>query len=291
MSEVTINAADVAMLRRETGAGMMDCKKALAEANGDRDKALEILRKKGQAAAEKRAERSADEGVVAIVASADNKSAALAEIRCETDFVGRNEEFKQFAKDLATLVLNWKGAEGKTLDDLKAQPFGGSDVGTTLTTMIGKIGEKLEIARFGKLEVADGYIGQYLHSDSKLGVIVALGGADGTRAEIQSLGRDLAMQVAASAPDFLVREQVPADKINSETELEKERARAEGKPEPAVAKIAEGRVNKWLASIVLLEQAYIKEPKQTVKEVVAMAEKAVGKPIAVKSFLRFRVGA
>ena len=291
MSEVTINAADVAMLRRETGAGMMDCKKALAEAGGDRDKALEILRKKGQAAAEKRAERSADEGVVAIVASADNKCAALAEVRCETDFVGRNEEFRQFAKDLATLVLNWKGAEGKTLDDLKSQPFGGSDVGTTLTTMIGKIGEKLEIARFGKLEVADGYIGQYLHSDSKLGVIVVLGGADGSRAEIQSLGRDLAMQVAASAPDFLVREQVPADKINSETELEKERARAEGKPEPAVAKIAEGRVNKWLASIVLLEQAYIKEPKQTVKEVVAMAEKAVGKPIAVKSFLRFRVGA
>lgn len=291
MSEVTINAADVAMLRRETGAGMMDCKKALAEAGGDRDKALEILRKKGQAAAEKRAERSADEGVVAIVASADNKIAALAEIRCETDFVGRNEEFKQFARDLATLVLNWKGAEGKTLDDLKVQPFGGSNVGTTLTTMIGKIGEKLEIARFGKLEVADGYIGQYLHSDSKLGVIVALGGADGSRPEIQSLGRDLAMQVAASSPDFLVREQVPADKINSETELEKERARAEGKPEPAVAKIAEGRVNKWLASIVLLEQAYIKEPKQTVKEVVAIAEKAVGNPIAIKSFLRFRVGA
>jgi len=291
VSEVTINAADVAMLRRETGAGMMDCKKALAEAGGDRDKALEILRKKGQAAAEKRAERSADEGVVAIVASTDNKIAVLAEIRCETDFVGRNEEFKQFAKDIATLVLNWKGAEVKSLDDLKALPFGGSDVGTALTTMIGKIGEKLEIARFGKLEVADGYIGQYLHSDSKLGVIVALGGADGSRAEIQSLGRDLAMQVAASAPDFLVREQVPADKISSETELEKERARAEGKPEPAVAKIAEGRVNKWLASIVLLEQAYIREPKQTVKEVVAIAEKAVGKPIAVKSFLRFRVGA
>lgn len=291
MSEVTINAADVAMLRRETGAGMMDCKKALAEANGDRDKALEILRKKGQAAAEKRAERSAEEGVVAIVATADGRSAALAEIRCETDFVGRNEEFKQFAKDLATLVLGWKDADGKSVDDLKQQKLGASDVGTTLTTLIGKIGEKLEIARFGKLDVADGYIGQYLHSDSKLGVLVALGGVDGSRSEIQTLGRDLAMQVAASAPDFLVREQVPAEKINSETELEKDRARAEGKPEPAVAKIAEGRVNKWLASIVLLEQPFIKEPKQTVKDVVAATEKAVGKPIAVKSYLRFRVGA
>lgn len=291
MSEVMINAADVAILRRETGAGMMDCKKALTEAGGDRDKALDILRMKGQAAAEKRAERSADEGVVSIVNTANGQCAAMVEVRCETDFVGRNEEFKQFAKDLATLVLNWSGANGKSIDDLKAQAFGGSDVGTALTSMVGKIGEKLEIARFGKIEVADGFIGQYIHSDNKLGVLVALGGADGTRAEIQTLSRDMAMQIAASAPDFLTRDEVPADKINAETLLEQERARAEGKPEQAVAKIAEGRVNKWLAGIVLLEQAYIKEPKQTVKEVVAITETAVGKPISVQSFLRFRVGA
>lgn len=291
MSEVMINAADVAMLRRETGAGMMDCKKALAEANGDRDKALEILRKKGQAAAEKRAERSAEEGVVAVVTSSDGKSAAMAEVRSETDFVARNDEFKQFATDIATLVLNWKDADGKSLDDLKKLPFGGSDVGSSLTALIGKIGEKLEIARFGRIELTDGYVGNYLHSDNKLGVLVALSGVDGSRNEIQTLGRDLAMQVAASAPDFLTREQVPADKINAEMELEKDRARSEGKPEPAVAKIAEGRVNKWLAGIVLLEQPFIKEPKQTVKDVIAAAEKAVGKPIAVKSYLRFRVGA
>lgn len=291
MSEVMINAADVAMLRRETGAGMMDCKKALAEANGDRDKALEILRKKGQAAAEKRAERSAEEGVVAVVTSSDGKSAAMAEVRSETDFVARNDEFKQFATDIATLVLNWKDADGKSLDDLKKLAFGGSDVGSSLTALIGKIGEKLEIARFGRIELTDGYVGNYLHSDNKLGVLVALSGVDGSRNEIQTLGRDLAMQVAASAPDFLTREQVPADKISAEMELEKDRARSEGKPEPAVAKIAEGRVNKWLAGIVLLEQPFIKEPKQTVKDVIAAAEKAVGKPIAVKSYLRFRVGA
>jgi elongation factor Ts len=291
VSDVMINAADVAMLRRETGAGMMDCKKALAEAAGDRDKALEILRKKGQAAAEKRAERSAEEGVVAIVATADGSTAAMAEVRSETDFVARNEEFRQFAKDLATLVLNWSGSEGKSIEDLKAQNMGGATVGDTLTGMIGKIGEKLEIARFGKLSVPGGYIGQYVHSDTKLGVLVGLGGVDGSSAEVQTLGRDLAMQVAASAPDFMTRDEVPAEKIASETTLEQDRARAEGKPEPAVAKIAEGRVNKWLASIVLLEQPFIKEPKQTVKEVVAITEKAVGKPIAVKSFLRFRVGA
>ncbi|MBK6766880.1 MAG: translation elongation factor Ts [bacterium] len=133
MSDVTINAADVAVLRRETGAGMMDCKKALAEAGGDREKALEILRKKGQAAAEKRAERSAEEGVVAIVTSADGSAAAMAEVRSETDFVARNEEFRQFAKDLATLVLNWSGAESRSVEELKAQKMGGSTVGETLS--------------------------------------------------------------------------------------------------------------------------------------------------------------
>ena len=291
MSDVTINASDVAMLRRETGAGMMDCKKALAEAGGDRDKAMEILRKKGQAAAEKRAERSAEEGVVSIVSSPDGKSAALVEVRCETDFVGRNEEFQQFANDLANLVLNWKDASGKSVEDLKAQNLNGSDVGTTLTTLIGKIGEKLEIGRFGKLEAADGYVGHYVHSDNKLGVLVAMSGADAAKSEVHTLGRDLAMQVAASTPEFVLRDEVPADKIAAETELEKDRARAEGKPEPTVAKIAEGRVNKWLAGIVLMEQPFIKEPKQTIKDVVAATEKVVGKPISVKSFLRVRVGA
>ncbi len=291
MSDVMINAADVAMLRRETGAGMMDCKKALSEANGDRDKALEILRKKGQAAAEKRAERSAEEGVVAIVAAADGKSAAMVELRSETDFVARNEEFQQLAKDLAMLMLGWSAGAGKSVEEFSAQKFRSSTVSDEVTALIGKIGEKLEIARVGKLETPDGYIGQYVHSDNKLGVLVKLGGVDGSQSEVATLGRDLAMQIAAAAPDFLVREEVPADKISAETEIEKDRARAEGKPEGAVAKIAEGRVNKWLAGIVLLEQPFIKEPKQTVKDVVAVAEKAVGKPIAVQSYLRFRVGA
>lgn len=291
MSEVTINAADVAMLRRETGAGMMDCKIALAEAGGDREKALEILRKKGQAAAEKRAERSADEGVVAIVLSENGSAAAMAEVRCETDFVGRNEEFRVFAKELAAYVLNWSDGEKGSVEALKSQKFGGSTVGETLTSMIGKIGEKLEIARIGKLVTANGFVGSYVHSDNKLGALVALEGVNGSAPEIQALGRDLAMQVAASAPDFLTRDEVPADKINAETELEKDRARQEGKPEPAVAKIAEGRVNKWLAGIVLLEQPFIKEPKMMVKDVVAAAEKSAGNPISVKSFIRFRVGA
>jgi elongation factor Ts len=277
------------MLRRETGAGMMDCKKALAEAGGDRDKALEILRKKGQAAAEKRAERSAEEGVVAVAVSDDGKTAALAEVRSETDFVARNEEFKAFAAQLASLVLNWKEADGKSVADLSSQKLGGSTVGETLTGLIGKIGEKLEIARFARL-TSDGFVGNYIHADNKLGVLVAVSGADKSSAEMTVLARDLAMQVAASAPDCVSRDQVSAEKIAAEMEIEKDRARQEGKPEGAVAKIAEGRVNKWLAGIVLLEQPFIKEPKQTVNDVVAAAQKTVGKPLTVKSFVRFRVG-
>ncbi|MBK8130327.1 MAG: translation elongation factor Ts [bacterium] len=189
------------------------------------------------------------------------------------------------------LMLGWSAGAGKTVEEFSAQKFRSSTVSDEVTALIGKIGEKLEIARVGKLETPDGYIGQYVHSDNKLGVLVKLGGVDGSQSEVATLGRDLAMQIAAAAPDFLVREEVPADKISAETEIEKDRARAEGKPEGAVAKIAEGRVNKWLAGIVLLEQPFIKEPKQTVKDVVAVAEKAVGKPIAVQSYLRFRVGA
>lgn len=289
MSEVAINASDVAMLRRETGAGMMDCKKALSEAGGDKDKALELLRKKGQAAAEKRAERSAEEGVVAVAVSDDGKTAALAEVRSETDFVARNEEFKAFAAQLASLVLNWKEADGKSVADLSAQKLGSVTVGETLTGLIGKIGEKLEIARFARL-TSDGYVGNYIHADNKLGVLVAVSGADKSSSDMQTLARDLAMQVAASAPDCVSRDQVSAEKIAAEMEIEKDRARQEGKPEGAVAKIAEGRVNKWLAGIVLLEQPFIKEPKQTINDVIAAAQKTIGKPLSVKSFVRFRVG-
>ncbi|MCC6476027.1 elongation factor Ts [bacterium] len=278
------------MLRRETGAGMMDCKKALAEAGGDKDKALELLRKKGQAAAEKRAERSAEEGVVAVAVSEDGKSAALAEVRSETDFVARNEEFKAFASHLASLVLNWSDADGKSVADLSAQKMtSGATVGETLTGLIGKIGEKLEIARFARLS-SDGYVGNYIHADNKLGALVAISGADKSSSDMQTVARDLAMQVAASAPDCVSRDQVSAEKIAAEMEIEKDRARTEGKPEGAVAKIAEGRVNKWLAGIVLLEQPFIKEPKQTISDVLSAAQKSIGKPLSVKSFVRFRVG-
>lgn len=289
MAETVISAAVVSQLRQETGVGMMDCKKALIEAGGDKEKALEALRKKGMAAAEKRAARSANEGIVVIKTNANGSVAALVEVNSETDFVARNEEFQQFGAKVAELVLNWKDAAGKSIDDLKALDMGGKSVEATLTELVGKIGEKLQVNRFARIDAGAGYVGTYVHSDTKLGVLVELNvTADDDK--VKTLARDLAMQVAAAKPLVVNRNEMPKEKLDSEMELEKERARGEGKPEPAIQKIAEGRINKWLSSVVLMEQPFVKEQKMKIEEVIAEVSKASGKDIKVKSFARIRVG-
>jgi elongation factor Ts len=292
VAEFEVSAATVAELRRETGAGMMDCKKALQEAKGDKEAALAWLRKRGIAAAEKRAERSANEGVVAFARSEDGQTGALVEINSETDFVAKSDAFRSFADTLAKTVLNWKAAEGKSVDDLKTLSFTGSaTVGDVLSELIGKIGEKLEIRRFARVQVPGGFVGHYIHADNKLGVMVLLDGISATNPEAAQLGRDLAMQVAAASPAVVRREEVPKEKVESERAIEIERARTEGKPEAAVPKIAEGRINKWFADVALLEQPFIKDPKIIVKQIVEDASKRAGVSAIVKSFIRFRVGA
>lgn len=291
MSEQEINAGLVAELRRETGAGMMDCKKALAESGGDKAKALEYLRKKGKAAAEKRADRSADQGVIVIRVSKDGQTAALVEVNSETDFVARNDSFCAFAENTVEYFLGWKDAAGKTTDDLRVQVLpSGEKIGDLLTDLIGKIGEKLAIGQFTRISVPNGFVGSYVHSDSKLGVLVVLEGVSGDNPDVTTLGRDLAMQIAAMTPLVVRPEDIPADKIEYERGVQMERARAEGKPEPAVAKIADGRVHKWLAEVALMEQAFVKDPKVVIKDMVAAIGRKIGSEITVKSFLRVRVG-
>ncbi len=291
MAEFEVNAATVAELRRETGAGMMDCKKALQESGGDKEAALAYLRKKGKAAAEKRTERSANEGVVAFARSEDGQTGALVEVNSETDFVAKNELFREFADNVAKLVLNWTEAEGKSVDDLKTRPLGNSTVAEILSELVGRIGEKLEIRRFARVQAPNGFVGHYIHADTKLGVMVILRGIDGSNSEAQQLGRDLAMQVAAASPAVVSRDEVPAEKVEAERAIEMDRARAEGKPEAAIAKIAEGRINKWFSDVALLDQPFIKDPKVIVKNMIAEAAKRAGGEVQVKSFVRFRVGA
>jgi elongation factor Ts len=287
-----ISAKLVNELRQETGAGMMDCKKALSESGGDKAKALEYLRKKGKAAAEKRADRSADQGIVVVAVSPDGKTAALVEVNAETDFVAKNDTFRQYGKDVAQVVLGWAAVEGKTAEDLKALALPSGDrVGDVLADLTGKIGEKLAIGRFARMHLANGCIGTYIHSDQKLGVIIGLTGADGANADVQALVKDLAMQVAASSPSFIRREEVPAEKIESERAVELDRARNEGKPEAAIAKIAEGRINKWFSEVALVEQPFVKDPKVVIRDLIAAVAKKAGSPLDVQAFVRIRVGA
>ncbi|MBU0692874.1 translation elongation factor Ts [bacterium] len=289
MAGTVISAAAVSELRQETGVGMMDCKKALMEAGGDKEKALETLRKKGMAAAEKRAARTANEGIVVIKTNEQNSVASLVEINSETDFVARNEEFQQFGAKVADLVLNWKDAGGKSIDDLKALDMGGKTVDATLTELVGKIGEKLQVNRFARIDAGNGYVGTYVHSDTKLGVLVELN-VPGDDDKVKTLARDLAMQTAAAKPMVVNRAEMSKEKLDAELEIEKERARGEGKPEPAIQKIAEGRINKWLSSVVLMEQPFVKEQKIKISDVIAEVSKGTGKDIKVKSFVRIRVG-
>jgi elongation factor Ts len=291
VSEFEVNAAVVAELRRETGAGMMDCKKALQESKGDKDLALEYLRKKGKAAAEKRADRSANEGIVVYRHTTDGRTGVLVEVNSETDFVAKNDAFKKFANDVAETVLGWDSYDGKTVDDLVKLTFpSGAVIGDVISDLIGKIGEKLEIRRFVRLHTDRGYIGHYIHSDSKLGVLVILEGVTTADSEARDLGRDIAMQIAASVPSVVDRSEVPVEKVEYERNFHTEQTRAGGKPEAVVEKIVQGKLDKWFAEIVLMEQPFVKDPKITIKALIEDVSKSTGKTISVKQFVRFRVG-
>lgn len=292
MSDITISAKDVAQLRQETGAGMMDCKQALQESGGDKDKAMDYLRKKGKMVAAKRADRSANEGIIHISKSEDGRTAAMVEVNSETDFVAKNETFREFVRDVATAILEWEDKDSGSVDRLKELTFpSGAAIGDVLTDLTGRIGEKLDIRRFSGIHTDTGYIGSYTHADSKLGVLVLLEGVESASPEVHELGRDLAMQIAAAAPIYVRREEVPADKREAELEIQIERAREEGKPEKALDKIAQGRLNKWLSEIVLMEQPFIKEQKVTISKLVQEVSKKANTDIEVVSFVRYRVGA
>ncbi|NUQ80139.1 MAG: elongation factor Ts [Bacteroidetes bacterium] len=287
MAEIT--AKDVQVLREKTGAGMMDCKKALGEANGDLEKAVEILRKKGAAVAAKRADREAKEGLVLAKVSADKKSAILVEVNCETDFVARNETFSGFAEQVAVFALE---SGSQTLDQLldKKAPFtNGQSIRDYVTELTGKTGEKIEVRRLAAAAAPAGQVIDYIHPGSRLGVLVVLETA-GSDSRIADLGKDIAMQVAAANPMVLTRDLVNTDKINSELEIYKTQARNEKKPEAVIERIAVGKLEKFYEDNVLVEQKFVKDPSKTIKTIVEETSKATGSPVTIKRFVRFLIG-
>ena len=271
-------AADVKRLREQTGAGMMDCKNALQEASGDLEAAVELLRLKGAKDVNKRATRTAANGLVA--AELDGtRAGVLVELNCETDFVAKTDQFQQLAAEIAAAALKAKVTDRPSLLTTEARP------GTTVQQLIEEAGaslkEKLEVGRFARFE--GGYVASYLHrSDAALpptlGVLVQL---DKDNAEV---AKDLAQQVAAMRPLYVVREDVPADVVEKERRIAEQITRDEGKPEQAIGKIVEGRLNAYFKDVVLTEQAFVKDPKTTIKQVLA------GSGVTVTSFARFQVG-
>ncbi|HLO55885.1 MAG TPA: translation elongation factor Ts [Saprospiraceae bacterium] len=258
MSEVNISASAVKDLRDQTGAGMMDCKKALVEAAGDFDKAIELLRLRGQKMSEKRADRDAKEGVVIALVSEDAKRGIVVRVSCETDFVSKNEDFVSFTKEIANIALNNYPA---TLEDLYKLTLNGVDLQTVMAEQVARIGEKIEIADYQTMEAP--LVASYIHMGNKAGVLVGLNLADDKYTEA---GRDVAMQVAAMKPVALDKDDVPQDIISKEIEIGKEIARQEGKSEDMLEKIALGKLNRFFKDNTLLNQIFVKDGKLSVAE-------------------------
>ncbi|MDG4812845.1 translation elongation factor Ts [Hydrogenovibrio sp. 3SP14C1] len=271
---MAVTASMVKELREATGAGMMDCKKALAETDGNMEEAIEFLRKKGMAGADKKAGRTAAEGVIAIAVSDDKTKAAIVEVNCETDFVAKGDDFKAFADEIAAIVLatgtvdidalmNEKMANGQSIDEKRRE-------------MIGKIGENMAVRRVELVE-SNGTIGQYQHGE-KIGVVVAMNGGD------ETLVRDVAMHVAAANPSAISADDVDQEMLEKERKFQIEQAQDSGKPAEIIEKMIDGRMRKYLQEITLLGQAFVKDPDQTVEKLLKASD------ASVSNFIRLEVG-
>lgn len=271
-----ISASAVKALREMTGAGMMDCKRVLTDADGDVEKAVELLRERGLAKAGKREGRATSEGVIAL--SLDGSVGGIVELGCETDFVARTDDFGALASGLAGVVAGDAGVD--SADALLERSLDGEKIADTVSAAIAKLGENVVVKRVGRIAVDGGHVGGYVHAGGKLGVLVGLSGAS----DAEALSKDLAMHVAAADPSpvAVTRDDVDPQLIDSERKIYKAQAEQEGKPEKVIDRIVEGKVNKFLADVVLVDQPFVKDPDKTVKELLDGA--------SVAGFVRFKLG-
>jgi len=285
MASVTVSSKDVSELRARTGAGMMDCKRALEETGGDMEKAAELLRKKGIAKAEKRTGRSASQGVVMVEMAADGRSGAMVELNCETDFVARTDGFQDLARELVRHVAAnaEPGVDAGRVED--QQLAGGKTVAQEIKEVSGRVGEVVALRRYARFTSAAGAVGHYLHHNGMVGVLVELAGASGEAGVV--LARDIALHISFADPIGVNPADVPADLVERERRIAEEQVAQEGKPETIRAKIVEGKIRKFIAERTLLEQPFVRDDKTTVGQVIGKA----GKDITVVRFARFQVGA
>lgn len=281
---MAVTAEQVNQLRKKTGAGMMDCKKALVEANGDMEKAIEILRKKGAAVAAKRAEKAANEGLVVTQISDDKSNGTILEINCETDFVANSSDFIDLANSVLKVAHTKKPASVSELVDSN------SELKNMINDVLGKVGEKIEISRFVNEHANNGIVVGYIHLGSKLGVLARFDEVGNAKHEFDSISKDIAMQIAAMNPICVYREEVPKEIVEKEIEIYKELAKKEGKPEQILDKIATGRLNKFYQENVLVEQAFIKDNSKTVGDLLKEFNSKNGTNIKIALFHRYHLG-
>ena len=285
-----VSAALVKELREKTGAGMMDCKKALGETAGDLEQAVDWLRKKGLAAAAKKAGRVAAEGLVGV--AAEGSRGAVVEVNAETDFVARNEQFQDFVRKV-TAIAAAKGADVAALAQ-QAYPGEGKSVAEKLTQLIATIGENMNLRRAAEVKVGQGIVASYVHNATvpglgKIGVLVGLE-SGGDKEKLMALGKQLAMHVAAANPQALSIAEVDPKQLERERAILADQARASGKPEEIIAKMVEGRLRKYYEDVVLLEQLYVVDGESRVKQVIEQAAKSVGAPVKLTGFVRMALG-
>tara|TARA_B100001750_G_scaffold248502_1_gene280355 strand:+ start:2969 stop:3805 length:837 start_codon:yes stop_codon:yes gene_type:complete len=276
---VNISAKDVNELRKKTGSGMMDCKKALVEAEGDFKKAIDILRKKGQKVSAARSNRETSEGLVLCKLNSDESQASILSFTCETDFVAKNEDFQSLAQDIMEVAFE---NNLESIDEVLASEINGSTIEQLILEMVGKIGEKIEISDF---QIMSGEkIVPYIHAGSKLGVLVSLNNT--TNTDYVTAGKDIAMQIAAMNPIALDRDQVDQSVVEKEIEIGKEQARKEGKPEQIIEKIAQGKLQKFFKENTLLSQSFVKDNSLTIKSYLA----TFSQKLSIESFIRISIG-
>jgi elongation factor Ts len=285
-----ITAALVKELREKSGAGMMDCKKALTETNGELDAAIDWLRTKGLATASKKSGRVAAEGLVAVKAS--GTTGAIVEVNAETDFVGRNEDFQNLVSSIATVVAT----EGGDLNAVKAAKFPGSEesVEETLTSKIATIGENMNLRRAQSLSVSNGAVASYVHNAvadglGKIGILVALE-SEGDADRLIVLGKQIAMHIAATNPESISVDDLDPEIVERERTVLSDQARESGKPEEIIAKMVEGRINKFYQEVVLLKQTFVVDGENTVEKAIDLVAKEIGSPIKLTAMARFAVG-
>ena len=276
---MAITAQEVNELRKMTGAGMMDCKKALTEANGDFDKAIDILRTKGQKVSASRADRATTEGVVFAKTNEDKSEGVIIALNCETDFVAKNDEFQALGNSILEIAFDNNPVN---VEALLALPFDDITVGEKVTELVGKIGEKLEISSYVRMN-ADVVV-PYIHAGSKLGVMVGLANTNGT--DVTTAGKDVAMQIAAMRPVAVSKDSVDSATVEHELEIGREQARAEGKPEQIIEKIAQGKLNKYFQENTLLAQKFVKDNSVTIEQYLD----GVTKGLTVSEFERVAIG-